>query len=391
MTSTETTFLLCTREDPELDWLQSSLASLGQVLRVDYNLEEVTRLIDVMSVPMVFVGVDRHKQVQQCALVESLVAARPMVSVIAVGDGYNSEVVIAAMRAGARDFLTIGLRGSEVLGLVRRQLSRLPQLPQKPSQSELTVLFGAQPDSDAALVATHLALEFAESGASTLLIDLGQPDGESKAMLGLECTFHFEDALRNLRRMDANVIESAFAHHEDSGLDTLPLTDRPFSLAQVNSSELFLLLNSLKQHYEHIVINLCGQNDGSLVRAIAGSANQLLWYADQSVPCSRRNLQLLQQWRHEGIKLEHASLVVDRYLPRETPAASVLAKTFGLPLAASLPLSPALRLGCRNHGQPVYELAAGDALSRALGRLAADIGAGGKRRGGFWSFVRRLR
>lgn len=390
MEKVETTFLLCTREEPELDWLQGSLGSLGQVLRVSDSLEELTRLVDVMHVSVVFVGVDRHQQVQQCALIESLLGARPMVAVMAIGDGYDSDLVIAAMRAGARDFITIGLRNSEVLGLVRRQLTRLPQLPQQPSQATLTVLCGAQADADAALVATHLALELAEEGSTTLLVDLGQPVGESKAILGLECSFHFEDAMRNLRRLDASVIDSAFSPHA-SGLRLLPLADEPYPLVRANSSELFLLLSSLKQHFSQIVINLCGQPDSPLVRALVGTANQLFLHADQSVPCSRRSLLLLQQWRNDGVKLDQAELVVDRYLPKLVPNAATLAKTFDMPLAASFPLSAPLRLESRNQGAPMYELASNDVLTKALAKLALRIGRGTGRPRGLWQRIRELR
>lgn len=387
METVETTFLLCTREDPELEWLQSALSAMGQVLRVNDTLEELVRLVDVMSVSVVFIGIDRHQQVQQCALIESLLGARPLVAVMAIGDGYDSDLVIAAMRAGARDFVTIGLRSSEVQGLVRRQLTRLPQLPQQSTQAALTVLCGAQPDVDATLVATHLALELAEEGSSTLLVDLGQPVGESKAILGLECTFHFEDAMRNLRRIDASVIDSAFTQH-GSGLRLLSLSDELYPLAQANSAELFLLLSSLKQHFSQIVFNLCGQPDGTLVRALVGSANHLFWHADQSVPCSRRGLLLLQRWRSDGVKLERAELLVDRYLPKQVPNAASLAKTFDMPLAASFPLSAPLRLECRNQGEPLYELAAGDALTKALAKLAQGIGRGTGRPRNFWQRLR---
>lgn len=388
MFTSETTFLLCTREDPELDWLQGSLGALGRILRTDNNLDEITRLIDVMNVPAVFIGIDRHQQVQQCALIESLLGARPLVAIIAIGDGFDSELVIAAMRAGARDFITIGLRGSEVLGLVRRQLSRLPQLPQQSSSSSLTVICGAQPDVDGALVATHLALELADSGSKVLLIDLGLPEGESKAILGLESNFHFEDAMRNLRRMDTSVIDSAFAQHS-SGLHLLALADAAFPLAQANSAEIFLLLSSLKQHFNQIVVNLCGQPDSTLVRALVGSASHLLWHTDQSVPCSHRSLLQLQRWRAEGVKVDHAELVVDRYIPKQSPSAQMLAKAYEMPLAASLPLSAGLRLACRNEGQSLYELGGHDALPRALGKLAQQINQRSSTRSrSFWQRLR---
>src|SRR5690606_20716942 len=143
------TFLACALGDEDLGWLQSSLSSMGQVLRSGNGLDELMGLIDATSSTLVFVGMDRENLSVQCALIESLLEARPMMTVMVVGDGFDNELVLAAMRSGARDFLTYGLRASEVLGLVRRVSERLPPLPPRREQGQLSLLFGNQADPDA--------------------------------------------------------------------------------------------------------------------------------------------------------------------------------------------------------------------------------------------------
>jgi pilus assembly protein CpaE len=384
-----TSFLVSTRDKSQVEWLQNSLAALGQVVEAEGGVEELTRLTDLMQVPVAFISVDRHQQMQQCALIESLLEVRPMVAVVAIGDGYDSELVISAMRAGARDFITVGQRGSEVQGLVRRQLTRLPQPAQLGgAHADVVVVYGAQADVDASLLATHLALGLAEtSDDEVLLIDIGLPAGESKAVLGLECTFHFSDAVRNLRRLDAGVIDSAFAHH-DSGLALLPLDDEAFQLDRVNSAELFLLLGNLKQHFSRLVINLTGQRDSGTVRTLVSGANKVLWYADQSVSGNRRSLNLLQQWRQEGVKLDQASLLVDRYIANVAPDANALAKTFAMPLGGSFALSPKERLECRNRGKDLFALAPSDALTKALDKLVRECGGAMLHKRSFWQRLR---
>jgi len=369
----DSTFLVSSCDSPEVEWLSSSLTGLGKVIPVGDTVEELSRLVEVMGASVVFIGIDHRHQVQQCTLIEGLIEARPMTSVVAVGDGADSDLVIAAMRAGARDFIPYGLRASEVTGLVRRVMTKMPALPVRGEQADITLLYSAQPDPDAALVATHLALAAAESGRDTLLVDLGLPAGESVAILGVDGNFYFDDALRNLRRIDSSVIDSAFVQCED-GLWVLPLLDDSFGLENCQSAELFLLFGALRQHFGHIVVNLCGQRDSELVRALAAGADQLLWYVDQSVPCSRRNLGLLQRWRSDGIKLDRCQLVVDRYQSRQAPDDATLARTYDLPLAATLPLSAELRLASRNQGEPATRLMRRDALSKALLQLARQVG-----------------
>ncbi|MGJ8690527.1 MAG: AAA family ATPase [Gammaproteobacteria bacterium] len=382
-------FLLCTKEESQLEWLQSALVSLGQVVKTEDNLEELMRLVDLMTVSLVFVSIDRQHQAHQCVLIESLLDERPMVAVIAIGDGYDSDLVISSMRAGARDFITVGQRGIEVVGLARRQLTRLPSLPQGGAQASVTVLYGAQADPDSSLVATHIALHLATDCAEVLLIDIGLPSGESEAILGIESTFFFDDALRNLRRLDSSVIESAFSRHE-SGLTVLCLGDEPCLLNKVNSAELFLLLGSLKQHFKKIVINLSGERDGSFVRALISASEQVLWYADQSVPGSRRNLTLLRKWRQDNVRLDHASLVVDRYSNDVAPSAETLSKTFAIPLLVTLPPSAKERLQCRNQGKNLFQSRVRSSLSKALLKLTSSLTVGNNLQRGFWEKIRGL-
>lgn len=366
------TFLACIELDTDITWLQSALAPMGQVLRVGQSLDELLGLIDATGATLVFVAIDRDNLSAQCALIESLLEARPLLAVMVVGDGFDNDLVIAAMRSGARDFVTSGLRTSEVLGLVRRITERLPTLPARKQQGKLTLLFGNQPDADAALIAAHMALLMQKSGERTLLVDLGIPTGESLDVLGLEASFVFSDAVRNLRRIDRSLIDNAFIEH-DSGLRVLPAGADESRIDLYSSSELFLLAASLRQHFDQVLINLTGQPDAEMLRNFVGQADQLCWYVDPSVSCCRRNLDLLAKWRTDGVKLEHAQLLIDRYFDNVAPTPKALGQTFEMPVLTTLPASAELRLKARNQRATLFQLAPRDGLAKALTEVVSKL------------------
>lgn len=205
------TFLAITRNTTDLEWLQGALAPLGQVVSVGTgSLDELLALADVTFANLVFVGLDRENVVAQSALIEGALEAKPMLAVVALGDGMDNQLVLNAMRAGARDFVAYGSRSSEVAGLVRRLSKRLPPVTSNAHLGGLTVLYCTQSNADGAMLATHLAMVVQKSGQQTLLLDLGLPRSDSLALLGLESTFNFGDALRHLRRLDTTLINSAF-------------------------------------------------------------------------------------------------------------------------------------------------------------------------------------
>ncbi|MFS2091341.1 pilus assembly protein, partial [Paenarthrobacter nicotinovorans] len=72
------------------------------------------------------VRLNNKNMVAQSALIEGALEAKPMLAIVALGDGMDNQLVLNAMRAGARDFVSYGSRSSEVAGLVRRLSKRLP-------------------------------------------------------------------------------------------------------------------------------------------------------------------------------------------------------------------------------------------------------------------------
>ena len=146
------TFLALTRNNTDLEWLQGALAPLGQVVGASTgSLDELLALVDVTFAGLVFVGLDREKVVAQCALIEGALEAKPMLAIVALGDGMDNQLVLNAMRAGARDFVAYGSRSSEVAGLVRRLSKRLPAVTPNAQLGGLTVMYSAQCNADGAL------------------------------------------------------------------------------------------------------------------------------------------------------------------------------------------------------------------------------------------------
>ena len=367
------TFLALTRNNTDLEWLQGALAPLGQVVGAGTSsLDELLALVDVTFAGLIFVGLDRDKVVNQCALIEGALEAKPMLAIVALGDGMDNQLVLNAMRAGARDFVAYGSRSSEVAGLVRRLSKRLPPVAPNAELGGLSVLLSAQCNADGALLTSHLGLVVQKTEQKTLFLDLGVPRGDGLAVLGLESSFFFGDALRHLRRLDSTLIDSAFTAAPD-GLRVLAHGEGDEPLEQTSAAELYMLLSALRQHFRHIVVNLTGQPDSEALRTFATHCDSLLWYTDQSVLDCRRNLDVLSRWRAKGMKFEHTGLLIDRYMGGVAPNADALGKSFGLPVMATLPPSPELRINAKNQAATLFNLAPREALSQALKKLGERL------------------
>jgi pilus assembly protein CpaE len=65
------------------------------------------------------------------------------------------------------------------------------------------------------------------------------------------------------------------------------------------------------------------------------------------------------------MKLDHARLLVDRYMRAVAPDSDALGKSFGMEVIATLAYSPEVRLNAKNQGVSLFELAPREALRKA--------------------------
>jgi pilus assembly protein CpaE len=65
------------------------------------SLDELLALVDVTFASLVFVGLDREHVVAQCALIEGALEAKPMLAIVALGDGMDNQLVLMPCAQGA--------------------------------------------------------------------------------------------------------------------------------------------------------------------------------------------------------------------------------------------------------------------------------------------------
>jgi pilus assembly protein CpaE len=355
-------------------WLTQALADYGELIPVDApSIERVVQLADAIGAAGIFVQMTSADYRQEAMLIEGLIAAKPMLPVLVVADAVEQELLLAAMRVGARDFIKIGTRPNDVVATLRRLVPKDAGMLGSGAEAggRMTAIVSARPGADAPTLALHLALALQESGP-TLLLDLGVPHGDAMLYLGLTASYNFIDAVRSLHRIDATLIDTGFGKHK-SGLAVLSMPEEPWTGAQFTSADVYILLRKLRQHFAHIVVNLGGVARSEFLTLLVGNADNILMLIEQSVPSCRQNLQLLTFLREEKINLDRAGLLVDRYLPRMPPDADSIAQSFGLRLLGTLASSGMARLATMNSGESMFELSPGDPYAVSVRKLAEQI------------------
>jgi len=374
MTNSLPSVVILTQQRDQFEWLQGGLEGTAEVVMSQQtDLNDVLKLIDMATASILFVPVRRESWIEDVRFIEGLMAARPTLACVALSDVLDQDRVLGAMRAGAKDFVTFTSRPSELAGLVRRLGERVPEVIKDPMrEGTLVVLASERPVLQSAFNAMHLAaaLQKQHPEARVLLVDVGQPFAEAQQLFGLEGQFSFMDTLRNLRRLDQNLVDTAFPRHK-TGVRVLSApTEGIMELLEVTTSEMFLLVGVLRSLFTHVVVNTCGLPTVDMTELLIGNANNLIFSVDQSITSCRAGLDFQSRLQQIGVPVNNPIVLVDHYQPKISPDSKAIARSFGSEQSIELPAAAELRLRAMNLGQLMFELAPQDALSKKYRELA---------------------
>lgn|GEM_PF-277679 len=316
---------------------------------------------------------DSAKLSADLAMIEDILHAKPLLTIIGLVEVINQGTLLPIMRAGVRDLIKIGAPAHEASAIIARYSKRAPVLEQaeKADLGHITALLNARAEDGTALLAIHLALEMQRS-APTLLIDLGAPHADIMLMLGVTAKISFVDAIKNRTRLDSTLIQTGFAKHQ-SGLTLLSSLEPDGEDTSITSTEAYLVLHTLKRHFKHIVINHGGLSNPELLKVVLSLAESTIFLVEQTVPSCKRNYDLLQSLREQKTNIPSPKIIIDRHLHDAIPSAENIAKSFDMPLLSKLSSASQLRLLTINTGVSLFEHAPKSAYVRDVKRIVQKL------------------
>lgn len=304
-------------------------------------------------------------------------------SLIGVGStaAEHAAGVLAALRAGVRDFIDMDAADEEIDTLLEHALehaaaSHAAPAPTTRRPGQLALLLGVRPGVGTSTLAAHLgALSMppqavAEDAAAlhTLLLDLGQPHGDAALYLGAKGDFHYEDALRDAERVDTTLVRTALPRHASRLAVLAQAQESP-----VHGVEAAPLLERLREIFELTLCDLGGVPCRQVPRDLLHAADEIWLVADQGIASMVSLDACLRQLPSLHARERRLSLIVNRYDEECGIAAQQIAERFEVPLLATLPDRGRALRSSANQGLLLHQVAPHDAYVRALAPLLARL------------------
>jgi pilus assembly protein CpaE len=277
--------------------------------------DPVTRRVRAANPDVTLVDIPADNSQFALRAIELLHQEAPESAIFAIGNLNQPQVIVNAMRAGAREFIERPTNTTDLLEAFVRLTTAQRRSRQEGLRGKVFSVINAKGGNGATTVAVNLALALQSAYGQTALVDLA-PLGHAALHMNLKPAFTVADATRNLHRMDSSLLESFMTRHS-GGLQLLAGTNIPAAI-DPSTAEFVRLFDMLVTHYRYVVVDSSSRFDAA-TRLIASLSENVLLVACSDV-ASLWSAARVQQYMGETGSRERVRLILNRF--RKVPGFS---------------------------------------------------------------------
>ncbi|HWJ71499.1 MAG TPA: histidine kinase [Sphingobium sp.] len=286
---------------------------------------------------------------------------------ILASDETDGGQILSAVRAGAHDVIRRDAEGAEVAEVMARLLNNA--LVEQGRDGHLTLLLG--PDVEAVtLLATDMALTRAAGRPSSLLIDCTLPTSAAEAYLDLQVNYGVASGIADIDRLDSNLLASALARHEPSGLQLLTLDGgagaEPVGIAP---NDIAALVRLLRLCSGDVVMSAGSLRHGGLLRDLCALADRVELVCTQSIRDLEAMRRLLDKIGPDARMMARMRLLMWDHQPGVLLDGRRMSEALGVSASVAVPVDMVRLRNGLNAGRPLALEADGGAYLQAVRRI----------------------
>ena len=303
------------------------------------------------------------------ALVRRSLRQAPATPVLLVCRRKDPDLILKALRCGVADYLAL----PEESGTLETALARvLGRTEAAGSRGEVTAVFSLKGGQGVTSLAVNLADQLhLLAGERVALLDLNLYMGDSALMLSSAPAYTPFDLVRDLPRMDADLLFSSLFRHP-RGFHLLAATAEIGDPEQIDGNDVSAVLAFLQRHLGQVVIDL-PHDFGERTVATMQAADRLLLVVQQTTPAVKSVQSTLQLLDELGFENERIKIVVNRFTAGGDLGRDDLAYVLQRPVYAEIRNDYDAVTRAVNAGQPLAAAFPRGAITRDVAQLAARL------------------
>jgi pilus assembly protein CpaE len=329
--------------------------------------DPVTRRVRAANPDVTLVDIPADNPTLALRAIELLRQEMNEAAIFAIGNLNQPQVIVNAMRAGAREFIERPTTTTDLLEAFVRLTTAQRRGRQEGVRGKIFSVINAKGGNGATTVAVNLALALQSAHSQTALVDVA-PLGHAALHMNLKPVFTVADAASNLHRMDASLLESFMTRH-GSGLQLLAGTNVPATV-DPSTADFVRLFDMLVTHFRYVVVDASSRFDAAS-RLIASLSETVLLVACSDV-ASLWSAARVQQYLAETGSRDRVRLVLNRF--RKVPGFSEAdaEAAVGAKLLWRIPNQYFAISGAIDRGTPVMDQRTSE-IARCFSGLAQEL------------------
>lgn len=317
---------------------------------------------------------------QDFELVQKLVQAGAAHEIFLTSARTEPEILLHALRSGAKEFFVQPLKADEVRATLERYAARSASGLRK---GQVVYLAGSKGGVGTTTVAVNLAagLRSVSEEHSVAVIDMNLLFGEVPLFLDVEPAFNWGEVAKNIARLDATYLMGILTRHA-SGIHVLPSPSQLDRLHAATPETVERLIAVMRGEFDFVVID-GGQSIDEISLKLMELADVVIVLSILSLPCLinvRRLRETFQRLGHP--RADRVRVVVNRYNKNAGISLKEAEEGVGQPIAWTIPNDFPATMSAINQGKLLREVAPRAEVTRSLQELARSLaGVAATRRG----------
>jgi len=308
------------------------------------------------------------------ALVQELSDTAPECAVLVTSRSEDGNLILRAMRAGAKEFLTEPLRIEDLLGALGRISDRrFGRDETRPRGCRLIAIAGTTGGVGSTSLAVNLGCQFAQDPKNSVgLVDLDLCLGDADVLLDAIPDYTLVDVAQNVSRLDFSLLKRSLTKHA-TGLYLLPRPVQLEDVSLINIDSLQRVIGLLKATFTHLILDL-SKSYSQLDMIAMEMASDVLLVSQLDLPCLRNVVRLMMSFGEMEGMGEKIKLIINRAgLENGQITLKKAEETIGKEVFWQLPNDYRTMAECRNNGIPLLEQAPKASITSSIAALAETL------------------
>ena len=306
--------------------------------------------------------------------IESILHSGSVKEVFLTSAYHESDLLLEAMRAGAKEFLTQPIKEEEVKKALARfkermQMGGLPK--EKTRRGRVIDVIGSKGGVGTTTVSVNLAVSMLENkmAESVALVDMNTVFGDIPLFLALKPTHHWGRLTDNMDRLDQTLLMDVLTKHP-SGVYVLPSANHLNGNRSTTPEATKVVINMMRTMFDCIVID-SGQSVNRLTQAAMELSDDILLVTLLSLPCLATTTNILRSFSCLGsLNDDQVKVIVNRYEKKSDLSLKNAQCSIGKKVFWTIPNDFLATVEAINQGKVLSQVASKAEVTKSLKELA---------------------